>query len=124
MSTDHSPHSPSNGQPPGAAARAAGSEIRNLSPNDLRALPALPMTSVQAVRDAVRRAKDAQIAWAEMPLGDRVAALTRAAKRMLRDRDEVIALAREEVGKCDAEGIFNEALGPLDSVSSWAKIVK
>lgn len=82
------------------------------------------MTPVQSVRAVVMRSKNAQAGWAELPLSDRVEALTRAAKRMLRDRDEVIALAREEVGKCDAEGIFNEALGPLDAVSSWAKLVK
>ena len=53
-----------------------------------------------------------------------VALLKNAAKgEMLRRRAEVIDLARREMGKVAAEGIFNEALGPLDSVSGWAKVV-
>jgi acyl-CoA reductase-like NAD-dependent aldehyde dehydrogenase len=43
---------------------------------------------------------------------------------VLRRRHEVIALARDEMGKCEAEGMFNEALGPLDTVSGWAKVVR
>ena len=35
-----------------------------------------------------------------------------------------MSLAHDEIGKVEAEGIFNEALGPLDTVSSWAKLVK
>ncbi len=42
---------------------------------------------------------------------------------MLRRRAEVIALAKAEMGKVEAEGLFNEALGPLDSVSAWAAVV-
>jgi acyl-CoA reductase-like NAD-dependent aldehyde dehydrogenase len=53
-----------------------------------------------------------------------VAALTRAAKTMLRRRSEVIALAADEMGKVEAEGLFNEALGPLDTVKGWARVVE
>jgi acyl-CoA reductase-like NAD-dependent aldehyde dehydrogenase len=73
---------------------------------------------------AVTRARAAQYEWSLLPLAERVAALTHAAKQMLRERGDVIALAREEMGKVDIEGLFNEALGPLDTVKGWARIIE
>ncbi|MBK8256657.1 MAG: aldehyde dehydrogenase family protein [Polyangiaceae bacterium] len=99
-------------------------EIRNVSPVDLRPLSPVPMTPVASIGAVVQRSRNAQPGWAELSIDERAAALTRAAKRMLRERDDVIALVREEVGKSDAEGVFNEALGPLDAVNGWTKIVK
>lgn len=78
----------------------------------------------ESARAAVERSRAAQARWVLVPLRERVAALTNAAKQMLRHRAEVIALAREEMGKVDAEGLFNEALGPLDTVKGWAAIVE
>ena len=75
-------------------------------------------------RMAVERARAAQARWKLAPLAERVGALTNAAKQMLRHRAEAIALAREEMGKVAAEGLFNEALGPLDTVKGWATIVE
>jgi len=80
-------------------------------------------TGADAVRSAVVRARAAQGRWRFVPEKERVLLLTRAAKTMLARRAEAIALAYEEGGKVAAEGIFNEALGPLDSVKSWAKVV-
>jgi acyl-CoA reductase-like NAD-dependent aldehyde dehydrogenase len=77
-----------------------------------------------AARAAVARARAAQETWAARPLGDRAAALKRAAKEMLRRRDEVIALAKSEIGKVPIEGLFNEALGPLETVTGWEKVVR
>jgi acyl-CoA reductase-like NAD-dependent aldehyde dehydrogenase len=72
----------------------------------------------------VARSRSAQEHWKLRSFEDRAKALTRAAKEMLRRRHEVIALAHEEMGKVAAEGIFNEALGPLDTVSGWVKLVR
>lgn len=124
MSTELSARAPSNGHVAGAPTNGAGGEICNVSPNDLRPLAPVASTPVASLRDVVARSRNAQPGWAELPLAERSAAITRAAKRMLRDRDEVIALAKEEVGKSDAEGIFNEALGPLDAVGAWTKLLK
>ena len=73
---------------------------------------------------AVGRARTAQQRWRLESLSTRVAALTRAAKTMLRRRSEVIALAADEMGKVEAEGLFNEALGPLETVKGWARVVE
>ncbi len=78
----------------------------------------------EEARRAVARARAAQPRWKLEPLAARVAALTKAAKTMLQRRDEVIALAADEMGKVAAEGIFNEALGPLDTVKGWAGVVE
>ena len=42
---------------------------------------------------------------------------------MLRNRGEIIELARLEIGKLEVEALFSEALGPLDQVSAWGKRV-
>jgi acyl-CoA reductase-like NAD-dependent aldehyde dehydrogenase len=78
----------------------------------------------EEARNAVARARHAQQRWRLEPLSTRVAALTRAAKGMLARRAEVIALAHDEMGKVEAEGLFNEALGPLDTVKGWARVVE
>ena len=83
-----------------------------------------PSTDAAGVREAVRRAREAQARWRLEPLPRRVEALRRAARTMLRRRAQVIELAHEEMGKVTAEGLFNEALGPLDAVNGWASVVE
>jgi acyl-CoA reductase-like NAD-dependent aldehyde dehydrogenase len=73
---------------------------------------------------AVEAARAAQWHWRNEPLETRIDALRRAARHMLRRRAEVIALAHDEMGKVVAEGLFNEALGPLDTVAGWADVVR
>jgi acyl-CoA reductase-like NAD-dependent aldehyde dehydrogenase len=80
--------------------------------------------AAEAVERAVARCRDAQQYWARQPLDTRIAALQRAAKEMLRRRAEAIELSKNEIGKVEAEGLFNEALGPLDTVNGWAKVVR
>jgi succinate-semialdehyde dehydrogenase/glutarate-semialdehyde dehydrogenase len=53
-----------------------------------------------------------------------MAALNRAAREMLRSRSEAMELARDEMGKVEAEGLFNETLGPVDAVAAWARVVR
>jgi acyl-CoA reductase-like NAD-dependent aldehyde dehydrogenase len=72
----------------------------------------------------VTSAREAQQRWRLQPLRDRCAALTAAAKEMLARRAEAIALAHDEIGKVAVEGLMNEALGPLETVTAWARIVE
>ena len=85
--------------------------------------PAPAATLDERAREAVGRARAAQERWRLVPLQQRALALTRAAKEMLRKRSEIIAIAHDEIGKVEAEGIFVEALGPLDNVKAWARVV-
>lgn len=98
--------------------------VARTCPIDLRPLDPVPAASPEEIAAAVARARAAQELWRERPLAERREPLIRAAKNMLRRRGEVMALARDEMGKLAIEGLFNEALGPLDTVKSWAGIVE
>jgi acyl-CoA reductase-like NAD-dependent aldehyde dehydrogenase len=95
-----------------------------ISPGDLRPLAPVRASTVEDVRTAVSRARAAQEFWRQRPLSERIALLEKAAVEMLKRRAEVIESARLEMGKVEAEGLFNEALGPLETVRGWAKVVK
>ena len=101
-----------------------GNAIHNVCPVDRRPLPPLPITSPEVVKSLVDRARVAQRGWASRSIGDRSAALTRAAKNVLDRRHEVLALMREEVGKLEVDALMSEVLGPLDQVSAWTAVVK
>jgi acyl-CoA reductase-like NAD-dependent aldehyde dehydrogenase len=88
------------------------------------ALADAPSPALDEAKRLVGLARAAQWYWRQEPLDTRVDALRRAARTMLRRRDEVIALARREMGKVPAEGLFIEALGPLDTVNGWAAVVR
>lgn len=77
-----------------------------------------------AASDTVSRSRAAQERWRHVPLRTRIQTLQRAAKEMLRRRREVIELARDELGKVEAEGLFNEAVGPLETANGWARVVE
>jgi len=131
-------HSPLNGHSTGAAPpsiaretsaveapvqHADASAIRALSP-DARRQPVSPRAaSTEQVRSAVARARAAQYEWNLSPLARRIAALESAAHDMLRRRSEVIELAHREMGKVVTEGLLNEALGPVQTVKEWSRIV-
>ncbi|MGO9836055.1 MAG: aldehyde dehydrogenase family protein [Polyangiaceae bacterium] len=85
---------------------------------------AVESSSSDAIRRAVAASRAAQEHWRLRPVESRIAALQRAAKQLLRRRAEGIELARSEMGKVDAEGLFIEALGPLDNVGAWARVVR
>jgi acyl-CoA reductase-like NAD-dependent aldehyde dehydrogenase len=74
-------------------------------------------------RRAVENARMVQPEWAARPLADRAAALERAAKQMLRERQTILQLVKEETGKHEVEALFTEALGHLDAVKAWKKII-
>src|SRR5690606_25777424 len=113
----------------GAGRTAAGLDpivrdgaIHRVSPIDLRPLPPVPVATEEQVREAVERARGAARIWRSKPFEERVAALKRAAKKMLEDRNEVLSLVKLEVGKVDVDAMFTEALGPLDAVTGWARV--
>jgi acyl-CoA reductase-like NAD-dependent aldehyde dehydrogenase len=81
-------------------------------------------TGPEPLAARVARARDAQETWGHTPFAERVACLRRAARDMLRRRQEIIALVEQEIGKVSAEALFNEALGPLDAVNGWAGVLR
>jgi len=81
-------------------------------------------SSAEAIVRAVGAARAAQEHWRLQPVEARIVALQRAAREMLRRRAEAIELAQREMGKVQVEGLFNEALGPLDNVGGWGRVVR
>jgi acyl-CoA reductase-like NAD-dependent aldehyde dehydrogenase len=98
-------------------------EVGRVCPLDLSPLaPVVPAMPAE-VAEAVGRARKAQRAFRELSLDERVSALRAAARAMLERRHEIMEIVRVEMGKVDVEALFNEALGPLDTVNAWAKVV-
>ena len=94
------------------------------SPIDHRPLPPVATATESEVRAAVAGARTAQEEWRAASLPERAARLKAAAEEMLRRRDEAIDLARRELGKVEIEGLFNETLGPLETLAGWRKVVE
>jgi len=110
--------------PAGEAEGAHGSsDIEGVDPRNLRQLPPVRTSSLEDVKRAVRTAREAQAKWAELGLGERTRLLERAAKRLLTERDEGLAIVRREIGKTPADALFTEALGPLDAVRGWRRVI-
>lgn len=105
-------------------AEPARAQIPRTCPIDLRALDPVPSSTPEEIRAAVERGRAAQEMFRHRPLDERAELLKRAAKTMLERRDEVMDLAREEMGKLEIEGLFNEALGPLDVLAGWIAVAK
>jgi acyl-CoA reductase-like NAD-dependent aldehyde dehydrogenase len=101
-----------------------GAEITPVSPIDLKHLTPVRVSGPTEIRSAVDKARLAQDYWRLRPLRERIATLTRAAKEMLRRRQEVIDLVRAELGRVPIEGLFIEALGPLEVVNGWSAVVR
>jgi acyl-CoA reductase-like NAD-dependent aldehyde dehydrogenase len=105
----------------------SGFATRTLKAASAHADEASPESTIsmrQELVGAMRWARLAQPEWASFSLSQRFSALERAAKAMLRDRDTVLALAKEEMGKHEVEGLFTEALGPLETLKSWLHVIE
>lgn len=105
-------------------ALSAAPDEAPVCPMDLAPLRGVDPTSAEQIRAALRRARAAQELWSGTTIRARAELLRGAAKAMLARRHEVMELVRAELGKPDAEALFNEALGPLDAVNAWASLVE
>jgi acyl-CoA reductase-like NAD-dependent aldehyde dehydrogenase len=103
-------------------AKTNGTDVRHRPPTSNGAT--IQPSGGEAVRRAVAASRAAQEHWRLQPVESRIAALQRAAKQMLRRRAEAIDLVRREMGKVEVEGLFIEALGPLDNVGAWGRVVR
>jgi acyl-CoA reductase-like NAD-dependent aldehyde dehydrogenase len=95
-----------------------------ICPIDLTAGRPVAVAAREDVLLAVQKSQRAQKTWRNVPLNERADLLRKAAKAMLARRHELMVMVREEIGKVDAEAIFNESLGPLDTVNGWISVVK
>jgi acyl-CoA reductase-like NAD-dependent aldehyde dehydrogenase len=98
--------------------RRADSESRELD-----AASPVSGSASNGLKSAVAWARLAQPEWAARSLDERSRLITKAARAMLRDRATVLSLAKAEMGKHEVEGAFTEALGPLDTVRAWRRLI-
>lgn len=99
-------------------------ELTGQCPTNEFELEPIPTTAPEEVAAAVVAAREAQEGWARLDLDQRVARLEEAAKLMLERRGQIVDIVRLEIGKLEVDALFTEALGPLDTVRAWAKLVR
>jgi len=72
---------------------------------------------------ATARARAGQPAFAALSFDQRVRLLKKAARRMLAERRDCLAIVEQELGKVPADALFTEGLGPLDALSGWIRVI-
>jgi acyl-CoA reductase-like NAD-dependent aldehyde dehydrogenase len=97
--------------------------LKRFSPSTTEPRSGVAPSTQRELESALGWARLGQPEWASWPIARRFAALERAAKAMLRDRSTVLALAKEEMGKHAVEGLFTEALGPLETLKAWRRVL-
>ncbi|HVO31901.1 MAG TPA: aldehyde dehydrogenase family protein [bacterium] len=99
-------------------------EIRGVSPLDLSPLPPVKSTTPTELAAAVKRARAAQPAWEALGFEERARLLKAACRRMLERRAEAVDLIRKEAGKSHPQAMMTEAIGPLDYLGNWIKVIR
>ena len=89
----------------------------SVHPSTLAPLADLPRTAPDDVPAAVARARAAQVAWAATPLATREAAAIALGRRILENRDAILAILGDETGRDPAESLLGEVAFAL----SYAK---
>lgn len=83
-------------------------------------LAEIPVGTAEDVAVAVNRARAAQVAWAERSPEDRVAVLSRFAREIMRNRDQLMDIVQAETGKSRASA-QEEVLDCLITARHYAK---
>ena len=79
-----------------------------------------PLASAEDVRQAVARARAAQLAWANLSFAKRGRVILQARKLMLGERDEIALLVSRETGKPVAEALSMEIVPTLAAMHYFA----
>jgi len=100
------------------------SALEAQDPRTGEALPLVPTTDASSVSQLVEKARAAQKAFQREGFAERRRRLERAARRLLERRAEGMAIVEAEIGKVHADALFTEALGPLDAVRGWVRVIE
>jgi len=107
---------------PGKPLVAQG-KIGGTNPWTGEALPEVNVSSIRDVHKAVDAARTAQRFWKDLSLKQRARFMKEAAKRLLARREQGLTLVSQELGKVPADALFTEALGPLDALAGWLRVI-
>jgi len=94
---------------------------RASSPATLAPIGEFECANAEDVRAAVQRARKAQAAWAELPVGERAQVLWRLLDQFVARQDEIIELVIQETGKARSEAISMEVFACCDAITYYAK---
>jgi succinate-semialdehyde dehydrogenase/glutarate-semialdehyde dehydrogenase len=94
---------------------AARETIISTNPATGEKLAELPCATPEDVREAVRRARQAQPAWAALPVRARTAVLKRFQQQLCDRREDLAQLISRESGKPTVEALNTEVIVVLDS---------
>src|SRR4051812_21507617 len=100
-----------------------GTPFATISPATGAALDDVTATPLEDIAGIVAKARDAQRAWAELPIGKRVKAISAVKNRILARAEATAKTIHEETGKPDVEALLGEVLASADVVTYWADII-
>ena len=96
-------------------------KIVGTRPGDGAPLPPVDVTPLAEVPALLARAREAQGAWARLPLAERVKRVEAAGKALLAAGKEAVRLLEDENGRPQAESWFFEVLPTADLFAYWCK---
>jgi acyl-CoA reductase-like NAD-dependent aldehyde dehydrogenase len=107
-----------------AAAEPQAKELISFDPATGEEVGRVPLATAEEVREAVKRARLAQGAWAEESYGARSRIIMRARRIVLDELDEIALLISRETGKPILEAISMELTPTLDLMQFFARRTK
>lgn len=78
-----------------------------------------PINTPEEAREAIQRAREAQKAWAALPVQERVKYLLRTREYMVDHADEISEVISKDVGKARVEGLATEVLPSIMGASYY-----
>ena len=99
---------------------AARRRLRVKSPVTLEPLREFEVCTADDVREAVARAREAQVAWGAQPIADRVAVMQKALALLVERQDHVIDVICAETGRSRMETTFMEVFPACDSLNFFS----
>src|SRR5215468_8330091 len=95
--------------------------VASINPATGEALEQLPKTDGASLAELLRRARDAQSSWADVPIRKRCELLHKLRERILAARDALADAVVLESGKPKVEALFADVFVALDSVEYYAR---
>lgn len=109
---------------PDTGAGGEGVPFPAVSPADGSPLPPVQATDPAAIAGMAARAREAQRAWAGLPLVERIAAIAQVKERLLSRAEEIADLVHRECGKPVEEAALAEVLPNADLVDYWTASIE
>ena len=95
--------------------------FRVAHPATLEPLGELVVTPADEVREAVRKAREAQKKWARVPVADRARLMLRAVDILLERQEEYIDVIMRDTGRGRVETILMEIIPAVDTMAYYAR---